>query len=83
MGDVNPDFGDRVTYIDDDGQPHWAIILEPIPDAEYVTLAAAETANPQEEYVGVHWDIETSVYPHDDTGHDYACGSHAYRPGWE
>lgn len=73
--------GDRVTYVDDDGGEHYAVVLEPIPDAAYLTLARAD-GDPREEYIGTGWSVETSVYPHDDMGHEMSCGSHAYKPGW-
>ena len=82
MPPAQPESGDQVTYIDDDGGEHYGIVLEPIPDAAYITLARVDS-DPREEYVGPSWEVETSVYPHDDTGHDYACGSHAFKPGWE
>jgi len=81
MGTVNPDFGDQVTYIDTNGDEHKALIIEPIPDAEYVTVAVAD-ADPREEYVGTGWDVQTSVYPHADLGDNYTATHCAFKPGW-
>lgn len=82
MGTVDPDYGDRVTYIDTDGNEDLGIVVEPIPDSEYVTVALAD-ADPRESYIGTGWVIETSVYPHADLGDEYTATGHAYKPGWE
>jgi len=77
-----PDFGDKVTYINNDGDEHNAIILEPIPDAEYVTVAVSES-DPRNGYIGPSWSVKTSVYPHADIGDEYTATGYAYKPGWE
>ena len=81
MSDPNPDFGDQVTYIDSDGEEFYAVVLEPLPDDSYITLAMTDE-DPREGYVGPRWTVETSVYPHRDTCHEHASDTHAYRPGW-
>ena len=81
MTNAQPDYGDRVMYYDQDGDEHHAIVLEPIPDAEYVTVAVAD-GDPREGYVGTGWTVETSVYPHADLGEEYTSTAHAFTPGW-
>lgn len=79
-GTVQPALGEPVTYIDDDGYSHFAVVLEPIPDAAYVTLAWAP-ADPRRQYVGPDWTVETSVFPHVSTdGSGVASSTHAFKP---
>lgn len=81
MSDAQPEFGDRVTYYDNEGDEQHGIVLEPIPDDEYVTLAVADE-DPREGYVGTAWDVETSVYPHADLSDEYTATTYAFKPGW-
>jgi len=81
MTDAQPDYGDRVTYYDQDGDEHHGIVLEPIPGAEYITVAVADD-DPREDYVGTGWPVEMSVHPHADLGEEYTATTYAFTPGW-
>lgn len=75
----------EVTYVDGDGERHQAIILEQLPDDDYVTLARPIDGvdDVREEYVGTGWEIETSVYPHESTEFSGTTSdTYAYIPGW-
>lgn len=74
-----PELGDRVTFVDGDGSEHFGIVLEPLPDDTFITVAATAT-DPRENYIGISWDIETSVFPHADIGGDTT--TYAYKLGW-
>jgi len=79
---VQPSRGDWVRYFDAAGDPHHAIVLEPMPDEEFVTVAYT-SRDALEEYVGQDWEIETSVYPHADLGDEYSETRFAFKPGWD
>ena len=79
---TNPGYGTRVTYYDADGGPHPALVLEPLPGDTYITLAWAD-ADPDVEYVGTGWTVETSVVPHADCGEEWTATRYAFKPGWE
>lgn len=81
---VDPEHGDLVTYYDGDENPHQAIIVDPVPDAEYVTLV--RSGHEGEEFgEGYHSKVtaETSVYPHADLDDQYTATGYAYKPGWD
>lgn len=82
MPDLNPDFGDRVTYVDGEGEEHRALIVASVPDEEYVTLVTGANAEFGE---GYNWgvDAHTSIYPHADLGAEFTATKHAYKPGWD
>jgi len=79
---AQPRFGDRVTYIDSDGIEQYAIVLEPIPDQSYVTLAVTR-ADPRQTYIGPSWETETSVNPHTSLNAERTASTHAFKRGWD
>jgi len=81
MSDVQPERGDHVTYIDQHGDEKYGIVLEPLPEDDYVTVAWAQR-NPDEHYIGPEWTVETSVHPHKSLGERYYEARYAFTPGW-
>jgi hypothetical protein len=77
--------GDSVRYVDNDGNEYDAIVLEPLPDDSYVTVARTkdDDMDADDEYVGPWWEIETSVDPHAEVDEDIGSTNHCYRLGWE
>lgn len=79
MVDVQPEIGDRVTFIDSDGDRHRALVVDHVPDAEYVTLVWGSGPELGEGY-NHEVNTETSIYPHTSVGGDWATS--AFIPGW-
>lgn len=79
---VQPEIGDRVTYIDGDETEHRALVVDDCSDAEYVTICHGGQGQLGEDY-NSSVESESSVYPHEDLGDDYTATTHAFRPGWE
>lgn len=77
------DFGDRVTYVDSDGEAHRALVVEPLAGQEYVTVVRGGSSELGKGYNGPDVEVETSVYPHADAVDDSPGGTrHVYRLGW-
>lgn len=79
---IELDFGDKVTYYDGYGRAENAIIVDPVPDDEYVTVV---TGASEEFGEGYNHDVEShsSVFPHADCGDEYTATEYAFKPGWD
>lgn len=82
MTDVAPEHGDRVTYYDGDGEPHNALVVSPVSDAEYVTVVTAPGPADIDAGYNSQVHVETSVHPHADLGDQYTATGYAFKPGW-
>lgn len=82
MTDIQPDYGDRVTYYDGDGEPENAIVVDPVEDDEYVTVV---TGADDEFGEGYNHDVEShsSVHPHAELDDQYTATAYAFKPGWD
>jgi hypothetical protein len=77
------DIGQKVTYIDGDGDEHRAVVVSTCPDADYITVATGEQA---ELGNGYNHSVEShsSVYPHpDEWDGGSAVETYAYKTGWD
>jgi len=81
-GQAQPEFGDRVTFIDSKGNEYYGIVLEPLLGDEYIAVAVVQ-ADPRKEYIGTRWKVETSVYPHPDIDPEYTATAHTFKLGWD
>lgn len=77
-----PDWGEMVTYFDGDGDPERAIVVDPVPDAEFVTLVTGDGATFGKSYVS-KVETHTSIYPHADLGDEFTATTYAFKPGWD
>jgi hypothetical protein len=83
-GDYPPilENGQKVTYIDSDGDEHRALVVSTVPDADYITCVTGEQA---EIGNGYNYSVEShsSVFPHpDEWDGDTATETNAYKTGW-
>jgi len=76
------DIGQRVTYIDGDGEEHRAVVVSTCPDADYITLATGDQAELGDGYnhsVTAH----SSTFPHPDEWNGASSTkTYAYKAGW-
>lgn len=74
--------GDRVTYIDGDGNEHRALVVSTCPDSDYITVI---TGGQEELGNGYNHSVEShsSTFPHpDEWDGDSAAKTHSYKQGW-
>ena len=82
MSVMIPDPGEKVTYFDENGEPVRAIVVDPVPESEYVTLVTGANNELGQGYI-YDVDVHTSIYPHADLGEKYTEEKHAFKPGWD
>ena len=75
-----PDIGDRVTYIDGDGNEHRAIVVSDCPGGEYITVVTGAQGELGEEY-NHDVDAHSSTHPHVSV-YENGSKTYAFTLGW-
>lgn len=76
------DIGQKVTYIDGDGEKHRAVVVSTVPDADYITVVTGDGGELGNDYIH-KVNTHTSVFPHpDEWDGDSAVETYAYKTGW-
>lgn len=82
MVDVQPAIGDRVTFIDSEGDRHRALVVDECRDAPYITVVTGVNGQLGETY-NHGTDDHSSVFPHTSISDDpQATKTTAFIPGW-
>lgn len=78
-----PELGDRVTFIDSDGDRHRALVVDECRDAAYITVVTG-CNGPLGKTYNHGTDDYSSVFPHTSTTNDpVALDTTAFIPGWD
>jgi len=81
-GPLDVEIGDRVTYYDSNANAHRALVLDGVPNAEYITVVYGADDQLGEGYNHAA-ESQSSVYPHTDLGDEFTADTLAFKPGWD
>lgn len=83
MSDTQPEIGDRVTYIDNDGEYHRALVVDACEGDPYITCVTGWSGPLGKEYNHATND-HSSTFPHVSISDEpHAMETTAFIPGWD
>jgi len=77
---TDPHIGERVLFVDTDGETHHAIVVDDCPGDEYVTLVHGTDGQQLGEDYHHEVESESSVYPHKHVSEESTADTHVFLP---